>query len=98
MKVSSTVRGTPARHLAISWVQQVAAGCTMHTTNPPPFSSGIDACGRRLAEEIRDLVAQHPEATHLSLLGHSMGGLIARYAAGVLYDPATRRMAGLQPG
>lgn len=60
--------------------------------------AGIDVCGHRLAQEVASVVAQHPEATHLSLLGHSMGGLIARYAAGELYDPTTGLIAGLAPG
>lgn len=30
-------------------------------------------------------------------MGHSLGGVLARYAAGVLYDPATGTMCGLKP-
>ena len=58
---------------------------------------GIDACGERLAAEIRVVLAKHPSLREISLFGHSLGGLIARYAAGRLYDPATGLIAGLRP-
>lgn len=37
---------------------------------------GIDTCGERLAEEIRAVAAQHPRLRRISILAHSMGGLI----------------------
>lgn len=43
---------------------------------------GIDMCGERLADELRAVVVRHPNLERISILGHSMGGLIARYAAG----------------
>ncbi|WIA18520.1 hypothetical protein OEZ85_009970 [Tetradesmus obliquus] len=58
---------------------------------------GIDMCGTRLAAEITQLAAAHPSLCSISLLGHSMGGLIARYALGLLADPKTRKVAGLNP-
>ncbi|PSC68977.1 lipase [Micractinium conductrix] len=58
---------------------------------------GIDACGERLADEIRGVAAQHLGLRRISLLGHSMGGLISRYAAGRLFDPASGTVAGLAP-
>ena len=38
---------------------------------------GVDVCGERLAEEIRGVVAAHPGLERISLLGHSMGGLMS---------------------
>lgn len=58
---------------------------------------GIDVCGERLAAEIRAVVEQHPGLARISLLGHSMGGLISRYAAGRLFDPGSNTLAGLAP-
>ncbi|KAL6778698.1 CPL18 [Auxenochlorella protothecoides x Auxenochlorella symbiontica] len=55
---------------------------------------GIDGCGERLVEEIHGLMAQYPLLEEISILGHSMGGLIARYAMGRLYDAETGRIAG----
>lgn len=43
---------------------------------------GIDRCGDRLAEEVRAYVEEHPALQRISVVGHSMGGLIARYALG----------------
>ncbi len=43
---------------------------------------GIDRCGERLAEEVTAYVQQHPALQRISVMGHSMGGLIARYALG----------------
>lgn len=49
---------------------------------------GIDVCGYRLADEICDVISQlhnkDVKITDLSIVGYSMGGLIARYAIGVL--------------
>eukprot|EP00892_Ulva_mutabilis_P005269 jgi/Ulvmu1/3113/UM015_0153.1 len=58
---------------------------------------GIDVCGKRLAEEIQQVVAGQPELQYISMLGHSMGGLVLRYAAGYLYDKKEQRIAGLTP-
>ncbi len=44
---------------------------------------GIDVCGERLAEEIWAEVAKYPSLQKMSLIGHSMGGLLIRYAAGM---------------
>ena len=85
-----------------------------------PMSQGIDACGERLAGEIRAVIVQHPSLQEISFISHSLGrqplldtrhwhyrtnrehaalpgGLISRYAAGRLYDPATGLVAGLRP-
>ena len=40
---------------------------------------------------------QHPSLQYISLMGHSMGGLLIRYAVGRLYDADTQRVAGLKP-
>lgn len=54
---------------------------------------GIDVCGQRLAAEIKAIVEATPSLMYISMLGHSMGGLMLRYAAGQLYDPDTGLMA-----
>ena len=59
---------------------------------------GVDVCGARLAAEVEALVAAEGAGLEtISIVGHSLGGLIGRYAAGVLSDEASRKMAGLQP-
>lgn len=56
-----------------------------HLSNDPSAASllpshqtfdGIDVCGERLAGEIRAVAAAHPSLRRISLLSHSMGGLI----------------------
>lgn len=50
---------------------------------------GIDVCGLRIANEIshvvRQLQTQDWKISELSIVGYSMGGLMARYAVGLLY-------------
>ncbi|KAJ3214133.1 hypothetical protein HDU67_002044 [Dinochytrium kinnereticum] len=49
---------------------------------------GVDGCGKRLAEAIISRLEEDetkPRVTHISLIGYSLGGLIVRYAIGVLY-------------
>ncbi|KAL6763416.1 putative serine esterase-domain-containing protein [Haematococcus lacustris] len=58
---------------------------------------GIDVCGRRLAEEIQGVVKAHPSLQRLSVVGHSMGGLLLRYALGVSFNPDKQTVAGLEP-
>jgi len=73
----------------------------IHVSRVNEFMStyhGIDTCGERLAQEIRDIVdTKHPTIRRISVIGHSMGGLIARFALGVLFDHRTGLVAGCQP-
>lgn len=61
---------------------------------------GVDACGERLAAEVRDAVAAAGGSTtidRISFVGHSMGGLIARHAIGLLFDKTSGTVAGVPP-
>lgn len=52
---------------------------------------GIDVCGIRVSTEIKDQI-NHYGSDHVvkfSLIGYSLGGLICRYALGVLYQAQT---------
>ncbi len=55
---------------------------------------GIDECGLRLADEIRGVVAKHSSLEEITFIGHSLGGLIARYAIGDLYDGGSSAITG----
>lgn len=46
---------------------------------------GIDLCGKRVSLEIEAELKQE-KVTKLSVVGYSLGGLIARYAIGILYS------------
>ncbi len=58
---------------------------------------GIDVCGQRLADEVRAVVAANPGLQRISVIGHSMGGLLARYAVGALFSPRDGTVCGLAP-
>ena len=59
---------------------------------------GIDACGRRLADEIQELAAgSSRNLKKISIIGHSMGGLISRNAIAKLFDRGSGTVCGLEP-
>ena len=58
---------------------------------------GIDVCSRRVLVQLRALVAEHPSLRALSLVGYSMGGLMARYLAGALLVAEPAPFLGLTP-
>uniref|UniRef100_A0A2N9HE42 DUF676 domain-containing protein n=1 Tax=Fagus sylvatica TaxID=28930 RepID=A0A2N9HE42_FAGSY len=47
---------------------------------------GVDLMGERLAEEVLAVVRRRPEVRKISFVAHSLGGLVARYAIGRLYE------------
>ncbi|PWA80694.1 hydrolase-like protein family [Artemisia annua] len=47
--------------------------------------SGIDGAGKRLADEVKQIVKSRDNLKKISFLAHSLGGLFARYAVGVLH-------------
>lgn len=46
---------------------------------------GIDVCSERVLSELRPLIKSSSTLRTISLIGYSMGGLMARYLAGALY-------------
>ena len=57
---------------------------------------GVVAGGRRLAQEVRDIVkSSGPGLRTISFVGNSLGGIYARYAVGVLHDASAGLVAGL---
>ncbi|XP_020236463.1 uncharacterized protein LOC109816022 [Cajanus cajan] len=49
--------------------------------------TGIDGAGKRLADEVLQVVKKTRSLKKISFLSHSLGGLFARYAIAVLYSP-----------
>ncbi|CAI9269264.1 unnamed protein product [Lactuca saligna] len=47
--------------------------------------AGIDGAGKRLADEVKQIVKSTDSLKKISFLAHSLGGLIARYAVAALY-------------
>nr|KAJ0213935.1 hypothetical protein LSAT_V11C400198300 [Lactuca sativa] len=46
---------------------------------------GIDVMGSRLAHEVISVIERNPKVEKISFIGHSLGGLISRYAIAKLY-------------
>ncbi|GAB2227435.1 hypothetical protein Droror1_Dr00009257 [Drosera rotundifolia] len=47
---------------------------------------GVDVMGERLADEVISVIKRYPDLRKISFLGHSLGGLISRYAVASLYQ------------
>ncbi|SCV02056.1 LANO_0F14884g1_1 [Lachancea nothofagi CBS 11611] len=58
---------------------------TTHLNEGYKTYDGIDVCGVRVAGEVEGQIAELGSVTKFSICGYSLGGLIARYALGVLY-------------
>lgn len=52
---------------------------------------GVDMMGERLAEEVLSVVNRRQGVKKISFIAHSLGGLVARYAVGRLYEPVPSR-------
>ncbi|XP_073280578.1 uncharacterized protein, partial [Primulina huaijiensis] len=61
-----------------------ASSCNMYTKT----FAGIDGAAKRLADEVTQIVKKTENLKKISFLAHSLGGLFARYAIGVLYSPS----------
>ncbi|XP_052179474.1 uncharacterized protein LOC127792881 isoform X2 [Diospyros lotus] len=60
-----------------------ASSCNTYTKT----FAGIDGAGKRLADEVMQVVKRTESLKKISFLAHSLGGLFARYAVAVLYSP-----------
>ncbi|KAJ7518839.1 hypothetical protein O6H91_20G010900 [Diphasiastrum complanatum] len=54
--------------------------------------NGIDVMGKRLADEVQEVVERTPGLRKISFVAHSLGGLVARYAIACLYVPAKQNI------
>ncbi|ONK59129.1 uncharacterized protein A4U43_C08F3290 [Asparagus officinalis] len=55
---------------------------------------GVDVMGERLAEEVVEVINRRPGLRKISIIAHSVGGLVARYAIGRLYRPPSDELSG----
>ncbi|XP_020108134.1 uncharacterized protein LOC109723983 isoform X1 [Ananas comosus] len=58
---------------------------------------GVDMMGERLAQEVRSVIEQRRGVQKISFVAHSLGGLVARYAVGRLYEPIGKRESPPRP-
>jgi len=69
--------------------------CNRHTWEHPfRTHDGIDVGGERIAEEILEVVKNNPSLKRISFVGHSLGGMYARYVSARLFDEGTRKLCG----
>ncbi|KAM2925782.1 hypothetical protein FF1_043250 [Malus domestica] len=74
-----------AKEFLKRYPEDVVAHCSECNSSMLTFD-GVDVMGERLAEEVISVIKRHPSVQKISFVGHSLGGLIARYAIGRLYE------------
>ncbi|KAM5565611.1 putative lipase ROG1 [Rosa sericea] len=77
--------------------EDVAVHCSECNYSTLTFD-GVDVMGERLAEEVKSVIKRHQSVQKISFVGHSLGGLIARYAIGRLYERDTTRELSQENG
>jgi membrane protein YqaA with SNARE-associated domain len=78
-----------AKQMLKKYPQDLLVHCSKRNHSTQTFD-GVDVMGERLAEEVRSVIKRHPSLQKISFVGHSLGGLIARYAIGRLYEQESR--------
>ncbi|KAM7278162.1 hypothetical protein ACFE04_005296 [Oxalis oulophora] len=73
-----------AKHFLKKFPKDVIVYCSERNSAMSTFD-GVDVMGRRLAEEVIDCIRRHPTVQKISFIGHSLGGLVARYAIALLF-------------
>ncbi|XP_068657435.1 putative lipase ROG1 [Aristolochia californica] len=73
-----------AKQLVKRFPEDILAHCSEANTGTQTLD-GVDFMGKRLAEEIISVTTNRPELQKISIVSHSLGGLIARYAIAILY-------------
>ncbi|KAL7586809.1 hypothetical protein Lser_V15G38095 [Lactuca serriola] len=100
---SATDWGYAAKQFVKRLPDKVVVHCSECNSSTLTFD-GVDRMGERLAEEVVAVTKRWPEVSKISFVAHSLGGLVARYAIGKLYENSKcheqiyeDRIAGLQP-
>ncbi|KAH1096970.1 hypothetical protein J1N35_013891 [Gossypium stocksii] len=74
-----------AKQLLKKYPENVVVHCSERNSSTLTFD-GVDVMGGRLAEEVKHVISCHPSVQKISFVGHSLGGLVARYAIARLYE------------
>ncbi|GJR53502.1 alpha/beta hydrolases superfamily protein [Tanacetum coccineum] len=99
--------GYAAKQFLKNYPEDIIVHCSERNSSLLTFN-GVDVMGCRLANEVISVIKRYPNLQKISFIGHSLGGLIARYAIAKLYtnDPinnhgsesiSSERVAGLVP-
>ncbi|KAL3634113.1 hypothetical protein CASFOL_021167 [Castilleja foliolosa] len=73
-----------AKQFVKAYPNDVIVHCSESNSTMLTFD-GVDVMGKRLADEVLSVVARHPNLQKISFVGHSLGGLVVRYAIAELY-------------
>ncbi|XP_065880836.1 lipid droplet phospholipase 1 [Euphorbia lathyris] len=73
-----------AKQFLIHFPRDVIVHCSKVNSSTSTFD-GVDVMGERLAKEVISVIERHPSVKKISFIGHSLGGLVARYAIAKLY-------------
>ncbi|KAI3806661.1 hypothetical protein L1987_22573 [Smallanthus sonchifolius] len=96
-----------AKQFLKKYPEDIIVHCSERNSSLLTFN-GVDVMGNRLANEVISVIKRHPNLQKISFIGHSLGGLIARYAIAKLYTrdsidnhclecTSSERIAGLVP-
>ncbi|KAK1413005.1 hypothetical protein QVD17_34687 [Tagetes erecta] len=89
-----------AKQFLKKYPEDIVVHCSKRNSSLLTFN-GVDVMGNRLANEVVSVIKRHPNLQQISFIGHSLGGLIARYAIAKLYTRdstnSSERIAGLVP-
>ncbi|PHT50925.1 hypothetical protein CQW23_10672 [Capsicum baccatum] len=81
-----------AKQFVKAYPRDIIVHCSTSNCSRLTFD-GVDIMGTRLAEEVLSVIKQHPHLQKISFVGHSLGGLICRYAIAKLYEQKSARRA-----
>ncbi|KAK3017312.1 hypothetical protein RJ639_007155 [Escallonia herrerae] len=82
--------GFAAKQFVKKYPSDVIVHCSESNSAMLTFD-GVDVMGKRLADEVLSVIKRHPDLQKISFIGHSLGGLVARYAIAKLYGQESTR-------
>ncbi|KAK6116052.1 hypothetical protein DH2020_008321 [Rehmannia glutinosa] len=86
-----------AKQFVKAYPNDVIVHCSESNSSMLTFD-GVDVMGKRLADEVISVKDRHPNLQKISFVGHSLGGLVARYAVAELYRQDLIRKHGEENG
>ncbi|KAK4434286.1 putative lipase ROG1 [Sesamum alatum] len=86
-----------AKQFVKAYPNDVLVHCSESNSSMLTFD-GVDVMGKRLADEVISVANRHPNLQKISFVGHSLGGLIARYAIAELYRRDLMTKSGEENG
>ncbi|GFZ10114.1 alpha/beta-Hydrolases superfamily protein [Actinidia rufa] len=86
-----------AKQFLKKYPQDVIVHCSECNSSMLTFD-GVDVMGNRLADEVIAVIKRYPCLQKISFIGHSLGGLIARYAVAKLYGEVTTLKSSQENG